>query len=150
MFCMFFERWHASMVSASSWGILMPARSCSMSNKLLTATDEAFLHQAVTSPTRNRSVHLPSTLDLGFSKYSCSSTGGMALSRPADLGQLRAYQLAPPATTTITSTLLARFYAFFMTTGKVNEKSVIMILLANFCSLFPNLYSVNQSSRSIG
>ncbi len=51
-------------------------RSCSMansfSNKLLTAADEEFLHQAVTSPTRYRTGKLPSILDLVFSKYSRS------------------------------------------------------------------------------
>ncbi len=44
----------------------------SFSNKLLTAADEEFLHQAVTSPTRYKTGHLPSTLDLVFSKYSSS------------------------------------------------------------------------------
>ncbi len=51
-------------------------RSCSMansfSNKLLTAADEEFLHQAATSPTRYRTGQLPSMLDLVFSKYSSS------------------------------------------------------------------------------
>ncbi len=51
-------------------------RSCSMansfSNKLLTAADEEFLHQAVMSPTRYRTGQLPSILDLVFSKYSSS------------------------------------------------------------------------------
>ncbi len=50
------------------------ARACSIStsfsNKLLTAADEEFLHQAATSPTRYRTGHSPSTLDLVFSKYS--------------------------------------------------------------------------------
>ncbi len=51
-------------------------RSCSMtnsfSNQLLTAADEEFLHQAVTSPTRYRTGQLPSILDLVFFKYSSS------------------------------------------------------------------------------
>ncbi len=44
----------------------------SFSNNLLTTTDEEFLHQAETTPTRYRTGHLPSTLDLVFSKYSSS------------------------------------------------------------------------------
>ncbi len=51
-------------------------RSCSMANsssyKLLTAADEEFLHQTVTSPTRYRTGQLPSILDLVFSRYSSS------------------------------------------------------------------------------
>ncbi len=51
-------------------------RSCSIENsffnKLLTAADEECLHQAETSPTRYGTGHLPSTLDLVFSKYSSS------------------------------------------------------------------------------
>ncbi len=51
-------------------------RSCSISNsfsnKLLTAADEEFLYQVITSPTRYRTGHLPSTLDLVFSKLSSS------------------------------------------------------------------------------
>ncbi len=43
-----------------------------VSNKLLTAADEEFLHQAETSPTRYRTGQLPSILDLVFSKNSSS------------------------------------------------------------------------------
>ncbi len=51
-------------------------RSCSMansfSNKLLTAADEEFLYQALTSLTRYRTGQVPSILDLVYSKYSSS------------------------------------------------------------------------------
>ncbi len=49
-------------------------RSCFTSNlfskKIATVADEHFLHKAVTSPTRYRTGHLPSTLNLVFPKYS--------------------------------------------------------------------------------
>ncbi len=45
----------------------------SFSNKLLTAVDEEFLHQAVTSTTRYRTGQLPFNLDFVFYKYSSSN-----------------------------------------------------------------------------
>ncbi len=51
-------------------------RSCSifnsLSNKVLTAAVEEFLHQTAMSPTRSRTGHFLFTLDLVFSKYSSS------------------------------------------------------------------------------
>ncbi len=56
----------------------------SFTNKLLTAADEEFLHQAVTSPTRYRTGQLPSILDLIFSKYSSNI---LAINHLAPLGK---------------------------------------------------------------
>ncbi len=53
-----------------NWVTRSSSMANSFSNKLLTAPDEEFLHQAVSSPTRYMTGHLPPTLDLVFSKYS--------------------------------------------------------------------------------
>ncbi len=72
-------------------------RSCSMansfSNKLRTAADEEFLHQAVTSPTRYKAGQVPSILNLVFSKYSSSihSINHLTLLDKSDHATLQVY-----------------------------------------------------------